>query len=465
MAEINIPDSVKTIGYEAFNYCESLINASIGNNVSAIAPGTFYDCGRLDTVSLGDSITSIGNDAFNRCGNLTSINIPNNVTSIGERAFSDCRSLTAITIPDKVTSIGYKAFSSCTVLTEVNIPDSVTFIGDGAFAYCDELMNVYMGNSVSAIGDQTFYLCSNLEKITLSDSVTSIGDDVFCNCRSLTAITIPCNVTSIGDSAFYNCTGLTKITIPESIAVIKSRAFERCNSLTDVYYGGVLQQWQLIDIGTNNDRLTQANIHYNGSMYGQIKSALCNYENGKISVNINFSFLANNGFFIFAVYDNGNLITTKTLPVTADNLSYNLEFDADESWLDYDVKLFCWEDTLSQKPISRAFNTNITPIVSVDNVLESEHPYALNIDETKTYIYDGICESIDVTFSDDTYVEDNFDFIYLYDGNDVLIGEYTGGELSGRTINFPGNTVKIRLASDNVNSTYGYRTERIIVNK
>ena len=48
-------------------------------------------------VTIPDSVTSIGNDAFSFCESLTSITIPDSVTSIGKDAFlafAACREVT-----------------------------------------------------------------------------------------------------------------------------------------------------------------------------------------------------------------------------------------------------------------------------------------------------------------------------------------------------------------------------------
>ena len=115
-----IPDSVTTIGYQAFYYCDS-----------------------LTSVNIPDSVTEIGNNAFIYCDSLTSVNIPDSVTTIGEGAFSHCEGLTSVTIPDSVTTIGENAFDCCTGLTSVTIGDGVTTIGDGAFYGCESLTSVY----------------------------------------------------------------------------------------------------------------------------------------------------------------------------------------------------------------------------------------------------------------------------------------------------------------------------------
>ena len=71
------------------------------------------------SVTIPNSVTSIGYEAFYGCTGLTSITIPNSVTSIGYEAFSRCTGLTSVTIGNSVTSIGSYAFYACTELTSI----------------------------------------------------------------------------------------------------------------------------------------------------------------------------------------------------------------------------------------------------------------------------------------------------------------------------------------------------------
>ena len=232
-----IPNSVTTIGDQAFQNCTGLTSITIPDSVITIGSQAFYGCTSLNELIIGSGVTSIGNQAFSGCTSLTSITIPDSVTSIGINAFYGCTSLTSITIPDSVTTIGDQAFSGCTSLTSITIPGSVTTIGRGVFIDCISLNEVIIGSGVTSIGNQTFYGCTSLTSITIPDNVTTIGDHAFYNCTSLTEAIIGNGVTTIGDQAFYSCTSLTSITIPDSVTTIRSQAFRNCTSINEVIIG------------------------------------------------------------------------------------------------------------------------------------------------------------------------------------------------------------------------------------
>ena len=73
----------------------------------------------MTSVTIPNSVTSIGDEAFSYCSGLTSVTIPNSVTSIGKWAFSGCSGLTSVTIGNSVTWIGDEAFWGCRLQTIV----------------------------------------------------------------------------------------------------------------------------------------------------------------------------------------------------------------------------------------------------------------------------------------------------------------------------------------------------------
>lgn len=101
-------------------------------------------------------------------------------------------------------------------------------------------------------------------------------------------------------------------------------------------------------------------------------------------------------------------------------------------------------------------------IVHVQNVsqLESEHNYKDNLDKMWIYTKEG-ATNLNVSFSKLTEVEEDYDYIYIYDCNDYQIGMYTGTQLAGKTIKVSGNTIKVRLVSDESSNHYGFKVVSI----
>ena len=123
LSYITIPNSVTSISDDVFYGCSSLESMVVENsntkydsrnNCKAIieTESNTLIAGCKNTI-IPNSVTTIGSDAFYKCGGLASVNIPNSVTSIGNYAFAYCSGLTSVTIPNSVTSIGISAFSGC----------------------------------------------------------------------------------------------------------------------------------------------------------------------------------------------------------------------------------------------------------------------------------------------------------------------------------------------------------------
>jgi hypothetical protein len=83
------------------------------SDITTINNSAFRDKS-LTSITIPNSVTSIGEEAFMYCCELTSVSIPEGVTSIGNYAFADCSSLTSINIPNSVTFFGQNIFYYCT---------------------------------------------------------------------------------------------------------------------------------------------------------------------------------------------------------------------------------------------------------------------------------------------------------------------------------------------------------------
>ena len=149
----------------------------------------------ITSVSIPDTVTTIGADAFYSCKALTSIIIPDSVTAIGPRAFSVCHGLTSILIPDAITTIAEEAFSGCINLSEVHLPSKLEAIGKGAFTNCAFLTDITLPNSLKIIEPDAFSSTS-LTRLVIPEGVTKIGKDAL-SIGTLSALYIPASVTEI----------------------------------------------------------------------------------------------------------------------------------------------------------------------------------------------------------------------------------------------------------------------------
>ena len=190
---------------------------------------------------------------------VKSIYISDGVTSIGNNAFMSCAS-TSIYIPDSITTIGEYAFEDSNV-ESISMSDNVTTIGKGAFSGCSSLLSVKMSNSIQIINEDLFWLCDSLSSVNIPTNTKHIGDYAFERCIKLKSVKIPTGVITIGNYTFTDCTGLESIEIPETETTIGNSAFYGCRNLKDVYYASKFGNWKGISIGSDNSRLTNANLN------------------------------------------------------------------------------------------------------------------------------------------------------------------------------------------------------------
>lgn len=140
-----------------------------GVTVETIGHAAFFNS-VVTSVTIPDSVTSIGDNAFGFCSQLTNISIPNSVTDIGFSAFAHCTSLKSITLPSSLSSISEALFSGCSQLTTIQIPDSVLSIQSNAFYHCRNLETIRIPVSVTLIETDAFAGCPSLMTVTYSGS-------------------------------------------------------------------------------------------------------------------------------------------------------------------------------------------------------------------------------------------------------------------------------------------------------
>ena len=174
LEEIVIPDSVKTLDYGCFAYCEYMKKITIGKNVTEIWHNAFYNCAKLKEIYIPDSVKLLGDQCFRMNtemgyeGGIVKISGMKGVEKIGEQAF-DGTEIVDFTGGPNLKSIGGMCFIGTPLESLTLYWNDELEIGSGAFENLDylEVVNLVGGNSKKWVGKlkgQFFncYLIDNL---------------------------------------------------------------------------------------------------------------------------------------------------------------------------------------------------------------------------------------------------------------------------------------------------------------
>lgn len=335
LREINIPDSVETVGKKAFYpglyenddlwengglYIDSVLVAVsskcegsfyVREGTRAIASYSFSGSGVTDVV-IPDSVYNLYANAF-ADSEVTAVNIPLGVKKINNSAFSNSK-ISDLSIPDSVEAIGDFAFAN-SFLTSVSIESEHLTSGKDVFSGCNGLESITapvsfirrlrksaLRNSVRSItltgdepiDDYMFYGFNNLEEINISGGIESIGNHAFSGCENLRIVSLPSTLTNIGYRSFADCAGLTEINLPDNVKIIGDEAFSGCSALGN------------ITIPDSTERIGYGALH-NTKIYNDAE----NWENGALYIG-DVLLEANEEIGnIYSVYDGTRLIANR----------------------------------------------------------------------------------------------------------------------------------------------------------
>ena len=268
LESINLNGAVLTIlGSYTFNECEKLRSIDLSSTkLEEIPAYAFHSCDSLRTVTFPNTVKTIGQQAFNNSQSLESLKMPAALSSIGDNAFLYCRkirsvdlsatsltkidswfsnvdSLRTVKLPSTVTEIGENAFYNSPI-EEINFPASLTTIGNSAFygnrlktvdlsatkfttinnwfANNNKLRTVKLPETVASLGEGAFDYCY-IEEINFPAALTTIGAHSLRYCR-IDTLRLPATVTEIGQNAFYYAK-FDCVEIPSTVTKINSNAF------------------------------------------------------------------------------------------------------------------------------------------------------------------------------------------------------------------------------------------------
>lgn len=185
---VTIPDTVKyknitykvtAISASSFSGNTTVMNVSIGKNVTTIGEKAFYKCSRLKQVTGCSAVTSLGNYCFAEAKQLVQVGAALNTVKLS-----------------KLTEIKKSAFKNCTALKTVNLTGSgLTKIEADAFYGCKALKTLSISSTkLTTIGSRAFYQDKALTKITFYTKKlksSSIGANAFTGVYAKCTYTVP----------------------------------------------------------------------------------------------------------------------------------------------------------------------------------------------------------------------------------------------------------------------------------
>lgn len=273
LKSVIIPNSIVRIGYQVFGNCTNLESITLpftGHNVnpeygtefryifgsdsnslpvslknvtltngSTIKRGTFSNCKHLTNITLPSTIETIENSSFDGCSSLVNINIPNTIRDISGSSFTGCNNLTynmfgGVKYLGNTSNPYLVAYDFESSETEITLHDNCSCIASGAFLDSANITKVIMSDNIKHIGNSAFKGCLKLSNISLSNSMTKLNSSLFENCSALQNINLTNNITHIGSAVFKGCTSLESVQIPTTVTIISDSLFTGCSSLKTV---------------------------------------------------------------------------------------------------------------------------------------------------------------------------------------------------------------------------------------
>lgn len=231
-AEETLPNGLEYV----INNNQVTITRYVGTDSKLVVPDTIEGC----------PVTTIGFWAFDWCESLTTIILPDSIATIEEGAFNYCYNLKELVMSSNISNIGLGAFNGCNNI-QYNTFKNGKYLGN------DDNPYLVLVTSTS----------QDISSFDVHPSTKIIAPCAFYNCYNLTKIALPERVTTIDNYAFDGCANLTEITIPASVIYIDYGAFLSCYRLANICYTGTQDQWDEISIAEGNNPLISANLIVN----------------------------------------------------------------------------------------------------------------------------------------------------------------------------------------------------------
>lgn len=260
VSSVFIPATVTSIGRLAFRCCKSLATVTFaeGSHLKSIGVSAFSGTDSahpiFKEIQIPDSVETIGTNAFHNCQDLESITLPASLETIESSAFSSCRKLSEIRLPASLKAIQSYVFDGCSSLE--------TVFYDGSLARWSQIntSNGFLGFSHPSLvmNDYTAQFIPVKDENDPDPPPKTVTITKYTGTESTVILPSTINswpVTKIGEAAFQDNTTITSVTIPDSVTEIGANTFADCTNLTSVNYAG---DWSNLTIQSGNPAVEDA---------------------------------------------------------------------------------------------------------------------------------------------------------------------------------------------------------------
>lgn len=249
--ELSLPGTIHQISWKAFSNCTKLQKLRLNEGIESVVG--FNGCTSLHEIEFPQSLRTIGGEAFSDCTSLRHITLPNSLQLISGKAFKGCTSLSELTLPDSLHDIGSQVFNKCKSLSLIKINESNPYLStdgkaifnkDGSILYTAIPLTKYVvPSTVKTLKDYAFHSQTDLASITLNEGLLGIGYFSFGECTSLHTITLPSSLSKLPlNSGLSTCYSLESILVDKRNIHYSSDGTALFNSKKDsliIFPGGI----------------------------------------------------------------------------------------------------------------------------------------------------------------------------------------------------------------------------------
>ncbi len=226
----HIDDGIEIVKYCEKNIKELTVPSQINGCPVVRIGGMAFFSASVEEVILPDSITSIGYNAFSYCWHLRSLRLPAKLQEIEGAAFSNCYQLREVDFPKALERIGDSAFENCLLLSEIALPASLSKLGNSCFENTI-LKSVTIPGSVKTISERCFANNHLLSKVIITEGVEEICEKAFVD-TNVEELIIPSSVRRIERSVIdpYSSNLKVRILLLGNKTLIDCNRWFRINS-------------------------------------------------------------------------------------------------------------------------------------------------------------------------------------------------------------------------------------------